>query len=61
MKKIFESTNTIGRIEEIFAAPERGATLAALKNLLNSGWIKNDETVVLFNTGSGHKYFQLWK
>lgn len=60
-EEIFESTNSIGRTEGIFAAPEGGATLAALKNLLKNGWIKNDESVVLFNTGSGHKYMHLWK
>lgn len=60
-EEIFDCTILIGKKEGIFTAPEGGATLAALKNLLNSGWIKNDESVVLFNTGSGHKYFQLWK
>jgi threonine synthase len=60
-EEIFESTNLIGRTEGIFAAPEGGATLAALRNLLKNGWIKNDESVVLFNTGSGHKYMSLWK
>lgn len=60
-EKIFESANTIGKLEGIFAAPEGGATFAALENLLNAGWIKNDESVVLFNTGSGHKYMHLWK
>ncbi len=36
-EEIFESTNIIGRTQGIFAAPEGGATLAALKNLLSSG------------------------
>jgi threonine synthase len=59
-EEIFEGTNIIGKTQGIFAAPEGGATLAALKNLLKAGWIKNDESVVLFNTGSGHKYMHLW-
>jgi threonine synthase len=42
--------------EGIFACPEGGATLAALERLLAKGWIMPDETVVLFNTGSGLKY-----
>jgi len=58
---IFECTNTIGRTEGIFVAPEGGATLAALKHLLKDCWIKKDESVVFFNTGSGHKYMHLWK
>ena len=59
--QIFESTNEIGRTQGIFAAPEGGATLAALKALLKNRWIKPNESVVLFNTGSGHKYMHLWK
>ncbi|NMB69507.1 MAG: threonine synthase [Chloroflexi bacterium] len=42
--------------EGIFAAPEGAATLAALRHLRENGWIAADETVVLFNTGSGLKY-----
>ena len=60
-EEILECTNIIGRTEGIFAAPEGGATLAALNQLLKDGWIKKDETIVLFNTGSGHKYYNLWK
>ena len=42
--------------EGIFACPEGGATLAALETLLAKGWLMPDETVVLFNTGTGLKY-----
>lgn len=57
---ILECSNQIGKTQGLFVAPEGGATFAALKKLLASGWIKKDESVVLFNTGSGHKYMQLW-
>lgn len=46
----------LARAEGIFAAPEGAATLAALKTLVNQGWIQPEERVVLFNTGSGLKY-----
>jgi threonine synthase len=46
----------MGQMEGIFACPEGGATLAALKVLLSEGWIAPDERVILFNTGSGLKY-----
>ncbi|HKI79891.1 MAG TPA: threonine synthase [Ignavibacteriaceae bacterium] len=59
-EEIIEDTNEIGRTQGIFAAPEGGATLAAFKKLRNSGWIKENEKVVLFNTGSGHKYFNVF-
>lgn len=42
--------------EGIFAAPEGGATLAALELLLEAGWVKREETVLLLNTGSALKY-----
>ncbi len=42
--------------EGVFACPEGGAALAALNTLLVQGLIRHDETVVLFNTGTGLKY-----
>lgn len=40
----------------ICACPEGGACLSALRRLSRSGWIKPDESVILFNTGTGLKY-----
>ncbi len=51
----------IGAHEGIFAAPEGGACLTALKKLLEEGWVKADERVVLFNTGSGIKYLEAFE
>ena len=48
----------LGRSEGIFAAPEGAATVAALPVLLERGWLKPDERVVLLNTGTGLKYLQ---
>ncbi len=45
--------------EGVFACPEGAATLAAYKRLISEGFLDNDETTVLFNTGSGYKYLQL--
>jgi len=42
--------------EGVLACPEGGATLAALEKLLAEGWIRPEEKVVLFNTGTGLKY-----
>lgn len=57
---MMDDSDLIGRTQGIFAAPEGGATLSAFKKLRDLQWIKNNETVVLFNTGSGHKYQHLW-
>ena len=53
---ITEAQGELARAEGIFAAPEGAATLAALKELVRQEWIKPDERVILFNTGSGLKY-----
>jgi len=51
----------IGTATGIFPAPEGAACLAAQVRLLEDGWIKPEESVVLFNTGTGLKYAHLWK
>jgi threonine synthase len=50
---------TLGRTEGISAAPEGGATLAALERLLADGTISRSESVVLFNTGGALKYLEV--
>lgn len=57
---MMEAANRIGRTQGIFACPEGGAVLAAFLRLRREGWIEDHEKVVLFNTGSGHKYEHLW-
>ena len=42
----------------IFPAPEGGACLAALKKLLSNGFLKRDDRIVLYNTGTGLKYLE---
>ena len=56
---ILSNMREISRATGIFACPEGAATLAAFKKLLSSGWIKMDEEVILFQTGSGLKYTHL--
>ena len=48
--------DVIGATTGVFAAPEGGATAAAIPRLLERGLLRTDEEVVLFNTGSGLKY-----
>jgi len=54
--EIIEAQKELARKEGLLAAPEGAATWAALKHLVQSGWVSSDERVVLFNTGSGLKY-----
>jgi threonine synthase len=51
----------LASLEGIFAAPEGAATVIATRKLAASGWIKAEETVVLFNTGTGYKYTEAWQ
>jgi len=55
-EELIAGAREIARREGIFAAPEGGACLPALRKLIDRGKIKLGERVVLFNTGSGIKY-----
>ncbi len=50
----------LASLEGIFAAPEGAATVVAARKLAADGWIKPPESVVLFNTGCGYKYTEVW-
>jgi len=50
----------MARLEGIYAAPEGGAGLVAIERLVEQKRIAPHESVVLFNTGSGHKYVEAW-
>ncbi|HEY3230924.1 MAG TPA: threonine synthase [Roseiflexaceae bacterium] len=58
--EMLEYAQVMGAMAGVFPAPEGAACLAAQVRLLKAGWIKADETVVLFNTGTGLKYAHLW-
>ena len=59
-QEMLEAAKLVGRTQGIFVCPEGAATLVAFQDLRQQGWIKEDERVVLFNTGSGLKYAHLW-
>jgi threonine synthase len=58
-QEILEAQRLIAQLTGIFAAPEGAATYAGLVKLVQSGWIKPDERVLLYNTGTGMKYIHL--
>ncbi|MYA59218.1 MAG: threonine synthase [Chloroflexi bacterium] len=49
----------MARTEGVFAAPEGGATLAALRKLIEGGVVEREERVVLLVTGNAHKYLDV--
>jgi threonine synthase len=58
---LMSSCHDMARFEGILAAPEGGAGLAAIQTLIAQRKIRRDESVVLFNTGSGYKYLEAWQ
>jgi len=49
----------LAEVEGVFAAPEGAASLTAYCKLRASGFFTTEDTVVLFNTGSGLKYLDV--
>ena len=56
--EMLEGSREMARTTGIFASPEGGACVPALRKLLERGDVKSNEKVVLFNTGSGIKYLE---
>ena len=55
-KDILHYQEILAKTEGLFVCPEGAATLAATVELYKNGWIKENEKIVLLNTGSGLKY-----
>ncbi|HKP36525.1 MAG TPA: threonine synthase [Pyrinomonadaceae bacterium] len=55
---MIDAARTVGAAEGLFVAPEGGACFAALKTLQKE--ITPSERVVIFNTGSGVKYLEVY-
>ena len=55
-EEIIQGVKDASSQEGLFMAPEGGACVAALRKLRASGHVSSDESVVLFNTGTGYKY-----
>jgi threonine synthase len=59
--EMLSGARVMAKTQGIFAAPEGGATVAAFVKLRDGRWIRDGESVVLFNTASGHKSVHLWR
>ena len=57
--EIMDALRQWAKVEGVFAAPEGAAALAAYRKLRASEFFSADDTVVLFNTGSGLKYLDV--
>lgn len=59
-EELIAATKEIGAAEGIFCAPEGAAGLPALRKLIDANLVKPDERIVLFNTGAGVKYLEVF-
>jgi threonine synthase len=55
--EIIQGVKDAAAAEGLFMAPEGGACVAALRKLKASGHLSPDDNIVLFNTGTGFKYY----
>ena len=58
-EEIMDALRHWARVEGVFGAPEGAASLAAYRKLLASCFFGEEDSVVLFNTGSGLKYLDV--
>jgi len=54
--EMLEAGANLAADEGIFPAPEGGACVAAARKLIDSGFLKAEDRIVLYNTGNGLKY-----
>ncbi|HEV2386746.1 MAG TPA: threonine synthase [Candidatus Acidoferrales bacterium] len=60
-EELMAAARELAADEGMFAAPEGAASLVAARKLAARGWIKPNEVVVAYNTGSGYKYLPAWR
>ncbi len=58
---LIAAVKEIGKHEGIFCAPEGAACLPALREMIEKDLVKDNETVVIFNTGAGVKYLECFE
>src|ERR1051326_8136845 len=58
-EELMDALKHWARVEGVFAAPEGAANLAAYRKLRANAFFSSNDTVVLFNTGSGLKYLDV--
>ncbi len=59
-QEMLDAALLLAECEGLFAAPETGACVAALRSLFKSSFIEPYEKVVILSTGSGLKYLEAY-
>ena len=60
-EELIAAVKEIGALTGIFTAPEGAACLPALRKLIDQNLVYENESVVIFNTGSGIKYLEAFE
>jgi threonine synthase len=59
-QELIDAGQLLAETEGLFVAPEGAACIAALQKLLARGFLGRDEKIVIYNTGSGLKYLDVY-
>ena len=59
-RESLEAGAEVARLDGIFPAPEGAACFAAVRKLLANGFLKSEERIVIYNTGTGLKYLEAY-
>lgn len=52
-EEMLDETLLLAKLEGLFAAPETGACVAAVRRLITTGFLRSTERIVLYNVASG--------
>ena len=58
--EMMDACEELGKWEGLFVAPESGACIAALRKLRKSGYLRSNDRILIYSTGSGYKYLEAW-
>jgi threonine synthase len=59
-QELLADMHRVATTEGIFLCPEGAAAVSAARRLAKEGFLKPDDVVVIFNTGTGYKYTELF-
>ena len=59
-QELLAAGRLLAQTEGLFIAPESAACFAALETLLRNGFLRDDDEIVIYNTGTGLKYLDNW-
>ena len=53
------SAARLAGLEGLYVCPEGAASIAGVERLRDSGWLKDDDRVLILNTGNALKYVDM--